>query len=275
MWGAEDRQGRNLSLPTHLPPGLGHPLQPGALESLPQAPLDPRRALDPTPPPQTPLPLRPSPPAAFVSWERSPPFQGPAGRKGGLEETAKRKAREANREEREMKMGDSRPGIRALPRARNAGSRAAVRSQLNKRRTSVPASSPARVKLAPREALGEKRHVPRGPRRGCVLPRTVLSGALRSAGTPSSAWCDHLDLIRDVWRRGPASRGVTTQPSTPTPPTPPRPAPPARPPARRKTHSKKPETKWGAALPDTSPLALGVARPHPGVPPTTPRDLSR
>lgn len=55
-------------------------------------------------------------------------------------------------------------------------------------------------------------------------------------------------------------------------PTPPHPALPAR----RKTHSKKPETKWGAVpLPNTSPLALGGARPHPeGVSPT-PRDLKK
>lgn len=84
-----------------------------------------------------------------------------------------------------MKMGEARMGIRALPPAPNAGSRAVVPSKLNKRGTRVPASPPAQVKLAPQEALGENRHVPRGPRRGCVLPPASSRVRSRAPGLPA------------------------------------------------------------------------------------------
>lgn len=185
--------GRNLSFASHLPRQLGRHTPPRpALEALLSAPLDPRRAMDRTHPPsnKTPFPLRLSPPAAFVSLGAAPalprPQQGERwrgwGGARGLEEAAKRKAREAKWEERNengrspnQDTGNATRPKREVPR----------RGPFTAKQTGNPCSGlfpcPGQARPhspTPPAALRENRHVPRGPKGGCFLSPTQLFGAL-------------------------------------------------------------------------------------------------
>lgn len=184
--------GRNLSFATHLPRQLGRHTPPRpALEALLSAPLDPRRAMDRTHPPsnKTPFPLRLSPPAAFVSLGAAPalpwPQQGERWRGGGREGWKRQQNEKLGRRigKKEMKMGEARIRIQALPPTPSAKSRAAVPSLL--KQTGNPCSGlfpcPGQARPhspTPPAALRENRHVPRGPKGGCFLSPTQLSGAL-------------------------------------------------------------------------------------------------
>ena len=84
---------------------------------------------------------------------------------------------------KEMKMGEARIRIQALPPTPSAKSRAAVPSLL--KQTGNPCSGlfpcPGQARPhspTPPAALRENRHVPRGPKGGCFLSPTQLSGAL-------------------------------------------------------------------------------------------------
>lgn len=119
-----------------------------------------------------------------------------AGVGGGREGWKKQQNEKLGRRngKKEMKMGEARIRIQAMPPAPSAKSRAAVPSLLNKRGTRVLASSPAQVKLAPtprlRQRLSAKTATFPGALKGAAfspLPSSsVRSRALRLPALPGA-----------------------------------------------------------------------------------------